>query len=163
MTTARLRRRVVRRSTITKSCSAVGLGINGKSQASRLPKQRPTLLNLANLIWTSRQVDRLSKRISYACSHNRKQPHVVATGSHKQHTGLAITMGQPSKFKRELEAERRAYAATSEELDEALQVAQYLALKVESLRSVIATLAMGTELKIGLHGYSEDLEEMERM
>jgi len=72
-------------------------------------------------------------------------------------------MGQPSKFKRELEAERRAYAATSEELDEVLQVAQYLALKVESLRSVIATLAMGTELKIGLHGYSEDLEEMERM
>ncbi|KAK0356247.1 hypothetical protein LTR91_011957 [Friedmanniomyces endolithicus] len=72
-------------------------------------------------------------------------------------------MGQPSKFKRELEAERRAYAATSEELDEVLQVAQYLALKVESLRSVIATLAMGTELKIGLHGYSEDLEEMERI
>ncbi|KAK1069415.1 hypothetical protein LTR74_004981 [Friedmanniomyces endolithicus] len=72
-------------------------------------------------------------------------------------------MGHPSKIKRELEAERRAYAATSEELDEALQVAQYLALKVESLRSVIATLAMGTELKIGLHGYSEDLEEMERI
>ncbi|KAK1822328.1 hypothetical protein LTR12_003268 [Friedmanniomyces endolithicus] len=72
-------------------------------------------------------------------------------------------MGHPSKIKRELEAERHAHTATSEELDEALQVAQYLALKVESLRSVIATLAMGTELKIGLHGYSEDLEEMERI
>ncbi|KAK0247668.1 hypothetical protein B0A54_16858 [Friedmanniomyces endolithicus] len=72
-------------------------------------------------------------------------------------------MGQPSKFKRELEAERQAHSATSEDLNEALQVAQYLALKVESLRNVIATLAMGTELKIGLDGYSEDLEEMERI
>ncbi|KAK0337206.1 hypothetical protein LTR91_004289 [Friedmanniomyces endolithicus] len=72
-------------------------------------------------------------------------------------------MGHPSKIKRELEVERRAHTATSRDLDEALQVAQYLALKVESLRSVIATLAMGTELTIGLHGYSEDLEELERI
>ncbi|KAK1073292.1 hypothetical protein LTR12_006138 [Friedmanniomyces endolithicus] len=72
-------------------------------------------------------------------------------------------MGHPSKYKRELEAERQAHTATSGDLDEALQVAQYLALKVESLRNVIATMAMGTELKIGLHGYSEDLEEMERI
>ncbi|TKA71038.1 hypothetical protein B0A55_06330 [Friedmanniomyces simplex] len=72
-------------------------------------------------------------------------------------------MGYTSKFKRELDAEQQAHIATSEELGEALQVAQYLASKVESLRNVVATLAMGADLKIELRGYSEELERMERI
>ncbi|TKA65466.1 hypothetical protein B0A55_09284 [Friedmanniomyces simplex] len=72
-------------------------------------------------------------------------------------------MGHTSKYKRELIAEQQAHIATSEELGEALQVAQYLASKVESLRNVLATLAMGADLKIELRGYSEELEGMERI
>ncbi|KAK3117923.1 hypothetical protein LTR53_000215 [Teratosphaeriaceae sp. CCFEE 6253] len=65
------------------------------------------------------------------------------------------------KRKQELDALQAAHSATRLELDEALQVAQYLDTKVETLRSFVAGLTIGTELKIMLPGYSEDLERMQ--
>ncbi|KAK3658962.1 hypothetical protein LTR56_001399 [Elasticomyces elasticus] len=70
-------------------------------------------------------------------------------------------MGYTSIYRVQLDTEKTAHTATREQLHEALQTAQYLKMKVESLRNVIADLTLGTELKIPLEGYCEELEEIE--
>ncbi|KAK5738375.1 hypothetical protein LTR17_006094 [Elasticomyces elasticus] len=70
-------------------------------------------------------------------------------------------MGYTSVYRVQLDTEKTAHIATREQLHEALQTAQYLKMKVESLRNVIAELTLGTELKIPLDGYCEELEEVE--
>ena len=75
---------------------------------------------------------------------------------------IAIAMVRVSKQKQELNALKEAAATNRIELDETLQVVQYLNIKVQSLRTVVAGLTVGTELKIMLNEYSEDLEGMER-
>ncbi|KAK4957195.1 hypothetical protein LTR10_005153 [Elasticomyces elasticus] len=70
-------------------------------------------------------------------------------------------MGYTSVYRVQLDTEKTAHIATREQLHEALQTAQYLKMKVESLRNVIADLTLGTELKIPLDGYCEELEDIE--
>ncbi|KAK5691523.1 hypothetical protein LTR97_011516 [Elasticomyces elasticus] len=70
-------------------------------------------------------------------------------------------MGYTSVYRVQLDTEKTAHIATREQLHEALQTAQYLKMKVESLRNFIADLTLGTELKIPLDGYCEELEEIE--
>ncbi|KAK6427522.1 hypothetical protein LTR81_000394 [Elasticomyces elasticus] len=70
-------------------------------------------------------------------------------------------MGYTSVYRVQLDTEKTAHIATRVQLHEALQTAQYLKMKVESLRNVIADLTLGTELNIPLDGYCEELEEIE--
>ncbi|KAK5744722.1 hypothetical protein LTR17_001798 [Elasticomyces elasticus] len=70
-------------------------------------------------------------------------------------------MGYTSVYRVQLDTEKTAHVATREQLHKALQTAQYLKMKVESLRNVIADLTLGTELKIPLDGYCEELEDIE--
>ena len=78
-----------------------------------------------------------------------------------QDARIAIAMVRISKQKRELQAAQEAHQTTRQRYSEALQVAQYLKVKVESLRNVIAGLTAGAPLQIVLDGYSYEFEELE--
>lgn len=73
----------------------------------------------------------------------------------------AIAMARMSKQKRELLAVRQGHKRTRLEYAEALLVSTYLHRKVESLRTAVAELTHGADVKIAVPGYSLELEAME--
>ncbi|KAK5117657.1 hypothetical protein LTR62_005080 [Meristemomyces frigidus] len=73
----------------------------------------------------------------------------------------AIATMRLAQHKNAIKVEKDHHRTTRQEHIEALQVAQYLKMKVKCLRGLIARLTIGTHMSIELNGYSPDLERLE--